>query len=348
MILRSETVDQAIDSGRVVRLHKDVVMTPGPAPLGMVRKHLPEGPRRGVVLLVHGFGQNRYAWHSSKRSLSTYLAASGWDVFNADLRGTGRSRRFGAQQAMWMTEHIHEDLPSCAREALRLSRAKRLFLVGHSMGGILSYVAAASVLRREVAGVATLGSPYRFGEGSNLLRVFSGALRGLRVTGVFDSNPTLPIRLVGNHLYKRRRVWDTRVIPFPIRPWMPGSIEDEVLDEYLSRAFDWTTLGIAFDIFRVGYGAMVKDRSDVRTAFEHLDKPLLVIAGSEDGLAPPSSVRPAYDRSRSRDKTYRVFPAGHADLVLGKASPTTIWPALLHWLDRRFGAGAQGAPGQAA
>ena len=148
MLLRTEEVDQVVDGARVVRLVKDVIMTPGMAPLGLVRKRLPEpAVPRGVVLLVHGFGQNRYVWHSSQRSFSSYLAAEGWDVFNADLRGHGRSRRFGAKGASLLREYAEEDLPACVREAERLTGAKRVFLVGHSMGGLVGYASAATVLR---------------------------------------------------------------------------------------------------------------------------------------------------------------------------------------------------------
>ena len=335
MILRTETVQQSVNGAEMATLIKDVVMTPGASPLGMVRKRPLSEATHGAVMLLHGFGQNRYVWHSTRRSFSTCLAAAGWDVFNVDLRGAGRSRRFGARGASLLTEYIQEDLPSCVQEATTLSGQSRVYLIGHSMGGIVAYGAAATSLRDRVAGIVSLGSPYLFGEGSPLLRSISGALRALRFTGVFDSNPALPLRWVGRHFHRRRRVWDARSIPFPIRPWMPGSVEDEVLDEYLRRAFDWTTLGIAFDIFRAGYEQAANHLSEIRLAFEYLDRPLLVIAGSEDGLAPPTSVRPAYDRSRSRDRTYRVFPAGHVDLVLGRSAPYTVWSTVLDWLGRR-------------
>ncbi|HEX5632548.1 MAG TPA: hypothetical protein VFX50_04940, partial [Gemmatimonadales bacterium] len=71
------------------------------------------------------------------------------------------------------------------------------------------------------------------------------------------------------------------------------------------------------------------------SSFEELDVPLLVIAGSEDGLAPPEAVRPAYERSCSSDKTYRVFPRGHIDILVGRDAPLTIWPLVLSWINRR-------------
>ena len=111
-----------------------------------------------------------------------------------------------------------------------------------------------------------------------------------------------------------------------------------MLDEYLRRTFDRSTLKVALDILRTGRGGGFKSvdgMTDYSTAFEILDRPLLVVAGTKDGLAPPASVRPAYDRSRSSDKTYRAFPFGHIDLVVGKEATRTVWPLIRNWLARR-------------
>jgi poly(3-hydroxyalkanoate) synthetase len=60
-----------------------------------------------------------------------------------------------------------------------------------------------------------------------------------------------------------------------------------------------------------------------------------VIAGTHDMLAPPESVRPMYERSPSHDKTYREFPLGHIDLVMGRDAPQTVWPLVTQWLTSR-------------
>jgi pimeloyl-ACP methyl ester carboxylesterase len=339
MILRTETVEQTIDGGRRVTLEKEIVMTPGTQPLGMVRKRLPRPARaRGTVLLVHGFGQNRYTFHITGRSFSAFLASEGWDTFNVDLRGHGRSRRFGSERPELLSEYIREDVPACAREALRLSGDERLFLLGHSMGGIIAYGAAATKLRDRTRGVVSVGSPYHFGLGSRTLTALSALLNAARFTGVFDTNPVLPLRILGRHLHNRRAMWDSTLLPVPIRPWSPGSVEDEVLSEYLSRAFDWTSLAVAFDILRAGRSGILRTRSGKTSfaqAFEHLDVPLLIIAGTKDALAPAPSVRPAWERSRSHDKTYREFALGHIDLIVGREAPLTVWPLIKDWLLRR-------------
>lgn len=337
MILRTEIVEQTIDQSERAVFVKDVIMTSGRQPLGMVRKRRKQGEPRGVAMLVHGFGQNRYTWHASRRSFSGYLAANGWDVFNVDLRGHGRSRKFGAPMPRNLDEYIQEDMPAFVEEALALSGRKQLFLVGHSMGGLISYSAAGSALRSSVAGLVAIGSPYRFGQGSAVLLALRELAAILGVTGVFDANPALPVRLLGRHLGKRAALLDSSALPMPIRGWVPGGMERDVLTEFMRKSFEKTTLAIALDIFKAARDNGWKSldgMTEYGTAFEMLDRPLLVVAGTEDGLAPPDSVRPAFDASRSSDKTYRAFPFGHIDLVMGREATTTVWPLVRDWLAR--------------
>jgi polyhydroxyalkanoate synthase len=339
VILRSETVQQSIDLGVTRPFLKEVIMTSGRHSLGMVRKRLllPQ-PTRGTVLLVHGYAQNRYTWHSSRRSFANFLAGEGWDVFNVDLRGHGRSRRFGAPFSQSLDDYIKEDMRAFADEAQRLSGHEEVWLVGHSMGGLISYFAASTSLRGRVRGVASIGSPYVFGQGSALLFVLRELAGVVGSLGLLDTNPVLPLRLVGRLLRSQRGLMNSSRIPLPVRAWAPDTVESEVLEEYLARTFDRSTLGVVLDIFRAGSAEGFKStdgRTDYSTAFEILDCPLLVVAGTEDKVAPPESVRPAFERSRSEDRLYRAFPFGHIDLVVGKEATRTVWPLLRSWLDHR-------------
>lgn len=337
MILRTEIVEQAIDGDERGVFVKDVIMTGGPAPLGMVRKRLANSTPRGTVMLIHGFGQNRYTWHSSRRSFANYLANEGWDVFNVDLRGHGRSKRFGAPLPRMLDEYIKDDVPTVVREALALSGDDSLYLVGHSMGGLINYSAAGTLLRDVVQGLVSIGSPYRFGQGSALLLLLRESAKLVGFTGIFDGNPGLPVRMIGNHLHRRQAVWDAATVPLPIRGWVPGGVEREVLNEYLKKSFEHTTMGVLLDLFRAGAAdgwKSIDGMVDYSTSFEMLDRPLLVVGGTEDQIAPIASVRPAYELSRSRDKTYRQFPFGHLDLLMGREATRTVWTLVRDWLAR--------------
>src|SRR5262245_58846345 len=102
----------------------------------MVRKRWAAngGGTRAPVLLIHGFGQTRYAWHLASRSIANDLARAGFDVFNLDLRGHGRSRHMGAKKCRGVEDYVLEDLPSAVEEVQALSGGRPVFLVGHSLG----------------------------------------------------------------------------------------------------------------------------------------------------------------------------------------------------------------------
>ena len=56
---------------------------------------------------------------------------------------------------------------------------------------------------------------------------------------------------------------------------------------------------------------------------------------TNDDLAPPASVRPGFERSGSRDKTYQALPLGHIDLLVGSDAPLMTWPLVMKWLAKR-------------
>ncbi|MCC7536551.1 MAG: alpha/beta hydrolase [Deltaproteobacteria bacterium] len=337
MILHQETVEQAIEGRERGTFLKELVLATGPQPIAMVRKRsASRAPSRGAVILLHGFGQNRYAWHLSRRSFANHLAHVGHDVFNVDLRGHGRSRRLGARRPRTLDEYIQEDLPAAVREVLRVSGEERVFLLGHSMGGLLCYAAAAT-LGAKVRGVISFGSPYRFGSGSTFLSLLALALEGATWRGPLARDWPIPLRPMSKALASgRSRLLSTLLLP--IQPWRTGALEPEMLTEYLHRSFDFTSLSVALGIVRGGRRGRFESADrviDYGARFEALDVPLLVVAGSRDRLAPPDSVRPAHARSRSSDKTYRELPLGHADLLIGKQAPLLTWPLAETWMNRR-------------
>jgi polyhydroxyalkanoate synthase subunit PhaC len=343
MIVRTEEVTQVIDGAVTDRFIKEVIAVKGPEPLAMVRKRLaPErlagADYRAPLLLTHGFGQNRYAWHLSSRSFANHLAQQGFDVFNVDLRGHGRSRHLGSEGSHSVDDYILHDIPAAIDEVLSITQREKTFLLGHSLGGLIG-CASAGLSCGSIAGIVAIGVPYRFTQGSLSLTLIARAIAALAGVGVFKAvHARIPVRGVGRLLHSSRRAWDHPSVPIPVRPWSPGSLEPALLEEYLLRAFDTASIGSLVQLAHAAQSGSFQsvDRSvDYGTAFEACNIPLLVIAGTDDRLAPPASVRPAYDRSQSRDKIYHQLPFGHADLLLGRTAPQSTWPIVTRWLDSR-------------
>ena len=348
MILNSKLVEQAIDGDRVGEFIKEIVLARprGPSgkrpdvPLAMLRKRPADRlDTKASILLIHGYGQNRYAWHLPSRSFANYLAADGFDVFNLDLRGHGRSRHLGARPPKDLTEYVREDVPGAIESIRRLSGHEHVFLIGHSLGGLISYAAAPS-MGDIVRGVVTLGSPYHFTRGSRFLSAVGSVLLALD-RAVELGNEALPLKDAGEIMRLGRVFVESPLFPLPIRGYAPKSLEPRVLGQHMSLAMDRGSVAVMRDMFlRAAEARTSGHRLGVlygyASAFEAMDLPLLIIAGSVDGLAPPEAVRPAYERSCSSDKTYRVFPRGHIDIVMGRDAPLTIWPLILAWLNKRL------------
>jgi polyhydroxyalkanoate synthase subunit PhaC len=334
LILHGKIVRQVIDQGQTAPFLKEIVVTGSRVPLAMVRKRHAGGEgTRAPVLLVHGFGQNRYAWHLPSRSFANHLARAGFDVFNLDLRGHGRSRHFSARRCKGVDDYVREDLPAAIEEIQSLSGGRSVWIVGHSLGGLVAY-ASAPMLSGAVAGVASIGAPYHLARGSLTLGALAFFFRALALAPL--PNASLPLAPVGVTMRLMRRFAESPFYPIPIRGWHAGSCETHVLEQHLRLAFDRAALSEMLDLFDwAAQGRSEDNEFDYVERFERMDLPLLVVAGEKDDLAPPASVKPGFARSRARDKTYRVLPLGHIDLLVGRDAPRMTWSLVGDWLDKR-------------
>lgn len=327
MIVDDDVVEQRVHGAASQRFQKTVLRLPGDPPRFVVRKRLPEGASRATpVLLLHGFGQNRRAWHQAERSFANHLASAGFDVFNTELRGHGRSRRAGASPSHGLDHAIDEDLPAALALAASLAGSERAFVLGHSLGGLVAYAVAARSPER-VAGVVTLGAPLDFGRGSATLSLLRA---GLSRVGAAPHR-AFPMAQVRAGLRRTAAMWDLPWLPVPLRAWAPGSMEPALRDSYLSTAFD----GSSFGQLRAVFGAS----ESISALWSRCDTPALIIAGSFDLLAPPASVRPAFERHPGPDRTFAELPFGHGDLLLGRDAPAQVWSLVTRWLTARDGLG---------
>lgn len=319
-VLEQGEVEQERLPGQAVRLRKERLQL---GELVLTRKYVVAGPK---VVLVHGFAQNRYTWHSSRRSFSAWLAGEGFDVYNLELRGHGRSRSGGAPE----TFHDYVmDVPAVA-EAL----GEPAFWVGHSLGGAVVYAGATLAPMRGVVGIGAL---FRFAQANkalNLLCRLSQVDRGRKLLGAVNVRTRLAGRLLGQ-LYS---ISDIAGYAFPISGWAPGSIEPDLLAERLERGFDWTSINVWLDMARWG----ASGEFEYEAAWGATDVPVLVIAGDLDHLMLPEDARVAYDRSGSHDRTLVVLDDyttglhwGHLDLITGKHAPQHVWTLLRDWMSAR-------------
>lgn len=324
-LLSSEEVVQHTHGRHTVRLRKERLLVDDR--LALVRKHRPEGPAGPKVVLVHGFAQNRYTWHGTRRSMSAWLADAGFDVHNLELPGHGNSRAGGSP------ERFADYVADVAKVGEALGEPA--FWVGHSLGGAVLYGTATLMPMRGVVG---LGALFRFAQANAALKALCRLSDQLRRGGGVLGALNVRTRLAGKVLARLYSISDVAGYAFPVSGWAPGSIEEDVLAERLERGFDWTSANVWFEMSRWASSG----RFDYEEAWQRTDVPLLVVAGDLDHLMLPEDARAAYDLSGSADRTFVVLDDwttgvhwGHLDLITGKDAPKHAWPLLRDWLAAR-------------
>ena len=96
------------------------------------RSWRPEGPPRGVIVLVHGFNSHSgyYLWAAEQ------LLASGLAVYALDLRGRGKSD--GERYYIEKFAEYQSDVDALVKLARTREPGLPMFMLGHSAGGVIA------------------------------------------------------------------------------------------------------------------------------------------------------------------------------------------------------------------
>jgi alpha-beta hydrolase superfamily lysophospholipase len=114
------------------------------------QRWLPEGSARAVLLVAHGFAE-----HSGRYgNLVNYFVPKGYAVYALDHRGHGRSDGERVQVERF-TDYL-TDLKTFFNLVRKENPNKKIFLVGHSMGAMIS-TAYTVKYQKELAGLILSG-----------------------------------------------------------------------------------------------------------------------------------------------------------------------------------------------
>jgi pimeloyl-ACP methyl ester carboxylesterase len=108
-------------------------------------------PQAPVVLMLHGGGQTRHAWHAT----ATSLAGAGWRAITVDLRGHGESTR--PRPPAYALDDFATDV-----RALVAATENPPIVIGASLGGIASLLAITEPPPAPVAGLVLVDVAHRF------------------------------------------------------------------------------------------------------------------------------------------------------------------------------------------
>jgi pimeloyl-ACP methyl ester carboxylesterase len=294
------------------------------------------------VILVPGFGQNRFTWEVGDLSLPRWLADRGHPTYALEHRGTGLAKGWSNKLASSLDELVEGDLLAAVERVFDDCGSDRVALLGHSLGGLASLLFAASHPERTAALVGLAGG-YFLARGSRALRVLALAGKALAFTGLSRrfAGSALSLGFVGAGLLALRPIFDSPSIPFPWPVWQPQAYAKEQLAVRFTCGMDRVSVGVASAVRRAfahDHLALPEGR-DQAEVLSRVRCPALFVHSATDALVPPAVGEPLPGLLRSSpDARFVVVgrppdpPLGHCDLVVSENARRHVWPMLGEWL----------------
>jgi len=250
---------------------------------------------RAVIGIIHG-----YADHSGRYShVAALLNAMGLDVFAIDLRGHGRSD--GERGYVSRFERYHEDVDALLERVAAESDASKLFVLGHSMGGL---IAMHYGLHHETD--------------------WQGAVISSPFLGVHGKIPIFK-RLIGRGM--------SAVHP---RFSLPSGLKAAHVSHDPQIVRDYADDPLVFDVATARWFTEAERAiGQVEGGAAAFEMPCLFVQAGDDRIADATRVKPLFDAIGSADKTYVAYPGFYHE-VLNETDREKVLKDVEAWLVSRL------------
>jgi acylglycerol lipase len=259
----------------------------------VVRSWRPAGNARGVVAIVPGFNSHSgyYGW------VAEQLAAKGLVVYAVDLRGRGESdgERFYVQSF----EDYVDDVTRMVSLAKSREPGLKLFVLGHSAGGVVSCMYALEH-QSEIAGLICESFAFQVPAPDFAL----AALRGL------------------SHLAPHAHVLKLKNEDFSRDPAVVETMNNDPLIAHETQP----TLTVA---------EMARADDRLKKEFPQITLPVLILHGTADKATKPSGSQLFFETAGSTDKTLKLYEGYYHD-PLNDVGKETVMADVQGWIDRQL------------
>jgi alpha-beta hydrolase superfamily lysophospholipase len=257
--------------------------------------YLPEQTPRAVIALAHGHAEHHRRYDHVIRALIERRHA----VYAIDHRGHGASG--GTRALVTRFDDVVDDFHPLVQHAAAQHPDRPLFVLGHSMGGLVA-VRYALRYQEALAGLVTSGAAL-----------------------IIDDEATVATRIIGSLV--------ARVAPaLPILRSEPGRLSrDPAVERRFAqdpRCYNGRTrAGTAVAMLRAGRDALDRARE--------LTLPLLAMHGRADRLTSPRGSRILVERASSPDKTLDLWP-GLRHEIFNEPEAAEVLAVVIAWIDARI------------
>ena len=253
---------------------------------------LPDGEAKAVVLVVHGLGE-----HSGRyMNVVNALVPLGYAVYALDHIGHGKSD--GGREVVERFEDYTDTLTTYLAMVKDWQAGKPVFLLGHSMGGL---IASFYLLDHQDA--------------------FSGAVISAPAVKVGESVSRVTI-LMGKILSAIAPRMGLLALDVNGISRDPKVVEAYVNDPLVFHGKTPARLA----------AEMLKAMMRVTAEAGEISLPILVVQGSEDRLVDPGGAQMLYDKVGSQDKTLKIYE-GMFHEVCNEPECALVLDDIADWLD---------------
>ena len=256
------------------------------------RSWRPDGAPRAVVVIVPGFNSHggQYGW------VAEQLVASGLAVYAVDLRGRGKSdgERFYVDKFADYTG----DVDGLMKIAKAREPGQKVFLLGHSAGGVVSCIYALEH-QSELAGLICESFAHQVPAPDFALAV----LKGL------------------SHIAPHAQVLKLNNEDFSRDPAVVATMNADPLIAHETQP----TKTVA---------EMVRADERLKAEFPQITLPVLILHGTLDKATKPSGSQLFYDTAGSADKTLKLYE-GHFHDLLSDLGKEEVMGDITGWIDAR-------------
>lgn len=254
----------------------------------------PEKPLKAMVAIVHGLHEHsgRYA------HVADHLTGAGYGVRTFDLRGHGKSE--GIRGYTPSFDHFLDDLDIFMAQVRDWQPGKPLFLLGHSMGGL---VVASYVVHRkpDLTGVLLSGAALRVSDDFSpfLIRISS------LISKLFPKLSTIKL--------------DSSFV----------SSDPDVVKRYQTDPLNYNGGTIA----RTG-AEIISATRRLEPLMASFALPVLIMHGTYDRLTDPQGSVNFHNAAASEDKTLKLYNGFYHE-IMNEPEQMTVFNDITAWLDQR-------------
>lgn len=253
---------------------------------------LPKGDIKAAIIIVHGLGE-----HSGRYdNLVNHLVPLGYALYGFDLIGHGKSG--GDREFVQRIEDYTETLSQYLKMIKGWLPYKPLFLLGHSMGGlIVSYYLVDH--SENFQGAVISGPALTIPENTTQVTVFLGKIFS-RIAPKMGM-----MQLDANEI----------------------SSDPKVVQAYLEDPLVFhgkTPVRLMAEMLK----AMIR----VNKEMEKITLPLIILQGSEDTLALTVGAKKLHEKAGSEDKTLKIYDGLHHE-VFNEPERDQVLGDVAAWLD---------------